>query len=45
MGPGPDAGSGGRPLAAFSAGVVVNVLLGLLLSVVVFGGYWAKLGH
>ncbi len=36
---------GGRPMAAFSLGVAVNVLLGLLLSVGVFGGYWAALGH
>ena len=34
------AGVGLRPLAAFSAGVVVNVALGLALSVLVFGGYW-----
>jgi uncharacterized membrane protein YadS len=39
------AGVGGKPLAAFSAGVVVNVLLGLLLSAAVFAGYWAKLGQ
>jgi uncharacterized membrane protein YadS len=39
------AGVGGRPLVAFSAGVVVNVLLGLALSVLVFGGYWAALGR
>lgn len=38
-------GIGGRPLAAFSAGVVVNVILGLVLSVVVFGDYWARLGQ
>jgi uncharacterized membrane protein YadS len=35
---------GVRPLAAFSAGVVVNVLLGLALSAAVFAGYWAHLG-
>jgi uncharacterized membrane protein YadS len=39
------AGVGGRPLAAFSAGVVVNVLLGLVLSAAVFAGYWTKLGQ
>jgi uncharacterized membrane protein YadS len=39
------AGGGVRPFAAFSAGVVVNVLLGFALSVAVFGAYWAKLGH
>jgi len=38
------AGVGGRPLAAFSTGVVVNVLLGLALSAAVFAGYWTKLG-
>ncbi len=30
-----------KPAAAFAAGVVVNVILAFLLSVVVFGGYWA----
>jgi uncharacterized membrane protein YadS len=39
------AGVGVRPVAAFSVGVAVNVLLGLALSAAVFGGYWAKLGH
>ncbi len=39
------AGVGGRPLLAFSSGVVVNVVLGFVLSVVVFGGYWARLGQ
>jgi len=38
------AGVGLRPFLAFSSGVVVNVLLGFLLSAVVFGGYWAGLG-
>lgn len=37
------AASGSRPFIAFSAGVVVNVLLGLVLSAVVFGSYWAGL--
>lgn len=36
---------GFKPVAAFSAGVVVNVVLGFVLSVLVFGGYWAALGH
>jgi uncharacterized membrane protein YadS len=36
---------GARPLAAFSAGVAVNVLLGLALSAAVFAGYWAKIGR
>lgn len=39
------AGVGSRPFAALSAGVVVNVVLGLVLSVLVFGGYWAQLGR
>jgi uncharacterized membrane protein YadS len=38
------AGVGGRPLAAFSAGVAVNLVLGFVLSVLVFGAYWARLG-
>jgi uncharacterized membrane protein YadS len=36
---------GERPFWAFSSGVVVNVILGLVLSTVVFGGYWSQLGH
>ncbi len=39
------AGIGGRPFAAFSAGVVVNLVLGLVLSSLVFGGTWAMLGR
>ena len=39
------AGIGGKPLAAFSVGVVVNVVLGLILSSVVFGAYWTSLGQ
>jgi uncharacterized membrane protein YadS len=35
----------GRPLAAFSAGVAVNVVLGFALSAWVFGAYWAHLGQ
>jgi uncharacterized membrane protein YadS len=35
--------SGGRPFLAFSAGVAVNVVLGFVLSVLVFGDYWAAL--
>ncbi len=38
------AGAGLRPFIAFTSGVVVNVVLGYLLSAVVFGGYWAALG-
>jgi uncharacterized membrane protein YadS len=34
------AGIGSRPFFGFTAGVVVNVILGLLLSAVVFASYW-----
>ncbi|WP_158808317.1 YeiH family protein [Beijerinckia sp. L45] len=37
------AGVGFKPVLAFSTGVVVNVVLGLVLSVLVFGAYWEKL--
>ena len=33
--------AGSKPFLAFTAGVIVNVILGYLLSVVVFGHYWA----
>jgi uncharacterized membrane protein YadS len=36
------ASAGTRPFIAFACGVVVNVILGYVLSVVVFGDYWAK---
>jgi uncharacterized membrane protein YadS len=39
------AAAGRKPLAAFSTGVLVNVILGFVLSVYVFGGYWEKLGQ
>jgi uncharacterized membrane protein YadS len=39
------AGIGRSPMLAFAAGVVVNVVLGFVLSVFVFGGYWAHLGQ
>ena len=39
------AGIAGRPFAAFTAGVAVNVVLGLVLSAGVFGTYWAHLGQ
>jgi uncharacterized membrane protein YadS len=39
------AAAGRKPLAAFSTGVLVNVILGFILSVYVFGSYWAKLGQ
>lgn len=35
---------GPRPFTAFTTGVVVNVILGFVLSVYVFGGYWEGLG-
>lgn len=39
------AAAGRTPFGAFTAGVVVNVILGFVLSVYVFGGYWATLGQ
>jgi len=35
--------AGSQPFLAFTAGVVVNLILGYLLSVQVFGHYWANL--
>jgi uncharacterized membrane protein YadS len=35
--------AGIKPFLAFTAGVVVNVILGYLLSVLVFGHYWASI--
>ena len=37
--------TGSKPFVAFSAGVVVNVVLGFVLSVLVFGSYWSRLSH
>ncbi len=37
--------AGGRPFWAFTAGVAVNVVIGFVLSVYVFGAYWASLAH
>ena len=37
------AGTGARPFWAFASGVVVNVLLGLVLSALVFAAHWASL--
>ncbi|MEI9987278.1 MAG: putative sulfate exporter family transporter [Aliidongia sp.] len=37
--------AGLKPFAAFSAGVVVNVLLGFVLSAYVFAGHWTALGQ
>ncbi len=39
------ASAGLKPVIAFSFGVVVNVALGFVLSALVFGAYWATLGH
>jgi uncharacterized membrane protein YadS len=35
--------AGSKPFWAFSSGVVVNVIIGFILSVIVFGNYWANL--
>ena len=37
--------TGVKPFVAFTAGVLVNVAVGYLLSVHVFGHYWAGLGQ
>ncbi len=37
--------AGGKPFLAFTAGVAVNVIVGFVLSVYVFGTYWANLTH
>jgi uncharacterized membrane protein YadS len=37
------ASAGARPFWAFTSGVVVNVMLGLLLSAVIFAGHWQVL--
>ena len=34
--------AGSKPFLAFTAGVVVNVILGYVLSILVFGHYWAS---
>ncbi len=36
--------AGWKPFGAFTIGVLVNVSLGFILSVFVFGGYWMNLG-
>ncbi|HEX8949737.1 MAG TPA: putative sulfate exporter family transporter [Dissulfurispiraceae bacterium] len=36
--------AGWKPFGAFTIGVLVNVLLGFILSVFVFGNYWMNLG-
>ena len=37
------ANSGFKPFLAFTAGVVVNIILGYVLSVIVFGHYWSTI--
>jgi uncharacterized membrane protein YadS len=37
--------AGKKPFWAFTTGVVVNVILGFVLSVVVFGAHWSSLGQ
>ena len=39
------AAAGGKNFLAFSAGAVVNVILGFIMSVLVFYQFWATLGH
>jgi len=39
------AAAGPRPLGAFTTGVAANVTIGFVLSVYVFGNYWATLGQ
>jgi uncharacterized membrane protein YadS len=39
------ANAGTKPLVAFTAGVLVNVVLGFVLSVIVFKSHWASLTH
>src|ERR1700742_2005723 len=37
------ANAGAKPLVAFTIGVIVNVILGYILSVIVFGHYWSSI--
>ncbi len=39
------ASAGRKPFTAFTVGVVVNVILGFVLSVYVFGAHWERLGQ
>ena len=39
------ASAGKRPFIAFSAGAIVNVVLGFILSAIVFAAYWQNLLH
>ena len=36
--------AGSKPFVAFTSGVVVNVILGFILSTIVFASFWEKLG-
>lgn len=38
------AAAGAKPFLAFTTGVAVNVVIGFVLSVLVFAGYWSSLG-
>ena len=38
------ANAGAKPFWAFTSGVAVNVVLGFVLSAIVFAGYWTNLG-
>jgi uncharacterized integral membrane protein (TIGR00698 family) len=37
--------TGWKPFAAFTAGVVINIIVGYVMSVHVFAGYWDSVGH
>ena len=39
------AAAGSKPFRAFTLGVAVNIVIGFVLSVIVFGDYWARLGQ
>lgn len=37
--------TGWKPFLAFTAGVVINIIIGYVMSVHVFAGYWDSVGH
>jgi uncharacterized membrane protein YadS len=39
------ASAGSKPFIAFSTGAVVNIILGFILSVYVFGFYWEQIAR
>lgn len=39
------ASAGKKPFIAFSAGAVVNIIIGFILSAIVFASHWANLAH